>query len=73
MCCMVLKCIECTVGAMWMWWSCNACILQYLCCNSAKNGNENIKIYYTLTCSGGGLVMTKMCEFMIILMRKCDS
>ena len=45
MCCMVLEYIECTVTVMWMWWSCDECVLQYFCSKSAKNGNKNIKIY----------------------------
>ena len=59
MCCMVLEYIKCTVTVMQLWWSCDEYVLQYLCSKSAKNGNENIKIYSKVKCGGGGLVMTK--------------
>ena len=44
--------------------------LQYLFDNQCKNGNENDKIYCTVKCSSGGLVMTKICEILIVLMWK---
>ena len=44
---------------MWMWWSCNAYVLQSLCDKVQKNGIENIKIYNMVERSGDGLVMTK--------------
>ena len=57
MCCVVLKYIECSATVMWMWWSCNAYVLQSLC---EKNGIENIKIYNMVERGGDGLVMTKL-------------
>ena len=35
---------------------------------NAKNGNENIKIYCIVKCGGNGLVMTKTCEILNVLM-----
>ena len=60
---MVLEYIECSATVLWMWWSCNAYVLQSLCSIYAKNGIENITIYGMVKCGGGGLVMTKMSDF----------
>ena len=59
MCCMVLKCMKCTVSVMWMWWSCNEYVYNICSIMGAKNGMEINKIYFTM-CSG--LVMNKMCK-----------
>ena len=61
MCCAVLKYIECSATVMWLWWSCNACILQSLCDICTKNGIEILIIYNMVEHGGDGLVMTK-CE-----------
>ena len=39
---------------------------------SVKSGNRINKIYSTVKCSSNGLVMTKICEILIILMLKND-
>ena len=61
MCCVVLECIECSASAMWIWWSCNEYVLQYLFDYRCKNGNEINKIYCTVKHGSNGLVMKQKC------------
>ena len=44
---------------MWLWWSCNACVLQSCAVNMQINGIEILIIYNMVECGGDGLVMTK--------------
>ena len=75
MCYVVLKCIECSATVMWLWWSCNAYILQSLCDIYAKNGMEMLIIYNMADRSGDGLVMTKsvrICTYFTSLTQNND-
>ena len=55
---------------MWLWWSCDAYILQSLCDIYAKNGIANIKLYNVVMCGSDGPVMTKMRNFLLVLSAK---
>ena len=45
---MVLKCMKCSVSAMWMWWSCNVNVFTIFVQLLVKNGIE----MYTTCCNG---------------------
>ena len=62
--------MKCSASAMWMWWSCNEYVYNICLIISAKNGNENNKICYTVKCGGNGLVMSKICKILIVLVLK---
>ena len=47
MCCVVLKCMKCTVSVMWMWWSCNEYVYNICSIMSAEMAWKLIK--YTVT------------------------
>ena len=55
MCYVVLKYMKCSVSVMWMWWSCNEYVLQYLFDYQRKLVLKLIK--YTCTMSMAVVVL----------------